>query len=100
MKQKEILVDENSINTLVSLLNEYRDYCSSKENAWKKFTYEKPQDDDTVLVSYINCEGEYSSPHRAYYDLADGKFFSLENNNSHPIVVDIWIKVPQVDVDK
>ena len=58
---------------------------------WKKLN-EGPEDDETYLVSYLKSNGTYSSPHRAYYDEEEDKFYSLENNNSHPLIVDIYFK--------
>lgn len=62
---------------------------------WKKFT-ELPQDDKNYLVSWSQADGTYSTPHRAYYIQEEAKFFSLENNNSHPIVCDIYIEMPKL----
>lgn len=60
---------------------------------WKKLI-EAPQDDKTYLVCWKQADGTYSSPHRAYYLHSENNFFSLENNNSHPIVVDIYMEYP------
>ena len=62
---------------------------------WKKSS-DIPEDDKTYLVCWLDCEGKYSSPHRAYYRACEGKFFSLENNKSHPIVADIYIEMPEL----
>ena len=62
---------------------------------WKTLN-SKPEDDRTYLVSYKQADGSFASPHRAYYLEDEDKFFSLENNNSHPIVVDIYIEIPQM----
>lgn len=58
-----------------------------------------PKDDETYLVSWLQSDGSYSAPHRAYYIEEEGKFFSLENNNSHPIVVDIYLEMPDLPVN-
>ena len=56
-----------------------------------------PEDDKNYLVCwYDKDEMKYSSPHRAYWVKSLGQFFSLENNNSHPIVADIWGEMPEV----
>lgn len=62
---------------------------------WNKFE-DRPQDDKNYLVSYLQADGKYSAPHRAYYLLDEDKFFSLENNNSHPIVADIYLEIPEL----
>lgn len=60
-----------------------------------------PQDDKSYLVCwYDKDEKKYSSPHRAYYIASQGHFFSLENNNSHPIVADIWYELPSYEEEK
>ncbi len=63
---------------------------------WKKVK-DKPKDDKNYLVCWLQAEGKYSSPHRAYYVQAEDKFFSLENNNSHPIVADIYLEIPEIN---
>lgn len=62
---------------------------------WKKFS-DRPIDDKNYLVSYLEYDGNYSSPHRAYYLSVEDKFFSLENNNSHPIIADIYFEIPEM----
>ncbi len=62
---------------------------------WRDRKNHKPIDDKNYLVSWLNPQGEYSTPHRAYYLEDEDEFFSLENNNSHPIVVDIFLEIPQ-----
>ena len=62
---------------------------------WKTLLI-KPKDDTTYLVSYLGEDGIFSSPHRAYYLEGENKFFSLENMNSHPIVVDIYTEMPEL----
>lgn len=66
---------------------------------WKRLG-QKPRDDKNYLVCYLTAEGYYSAAHRAYYIEEENKFYSLENNNSHPIVVDIFIEMPDVPNDK
>jgi hypothetical protein len=56
---------------------------------------DRPQDEKTYLVSWRRADGTFSAPHRAYYVLYEDKFFSLENNNSHPIVADIYFEIPE-----
>ncbi len=62
-------------------------------NQWKKVS-DQPQHDKNYLVCYLQADGDFSTPHRAYYFEDERKFFSLENNNSHPIVADIYIEIP------
>lgn len=62
---------------------------------WKNLII-KPEDDRTYLVSYQRADGLFSAPHRAYYVEEENKFYSLENVNSHPIVADIYIEMPEV----
>ena len=66
---------------------------------WKHFNVaNEPEDDKNYLVSWLDCEGSYSTFHRAYYMEMDRKFFSLENNNSHPLHVDIYFEIPDIEV--
>jgi hypothetical protein len=65
---------------------------------WKK-VHEGPVDDKTYLVCWIDSVGSYSTPHRAYFMEEDGHFFSLENNNSHPLHVDIYFEIPEIDIE-
>lgn len=61
-------------------------------NNWNK----TPEDDKTYLVCWYDVtERKYSSPHRAYFVKSCNHFFSLENNNSHPIIADIWCELPE-----
>ena len=60
---------------------------------WKK-TEDKPEDDRNYLVCWLREDGTFSAPHRAYFLEDEGHFFSLENNNSHPIVADIFYELP------
>lgn len=62
---------------------------------WKSFK-ERPQDDKNYLVAWLQADGTYSSPHRGYYIEEEGKFFSSENHNSHPIVCDIYLEIPDL----
>ncbi len=55
------------------------------------------QDDKNYLVAWRNCDGKYSTYHRAYYIAEEKKFFSLENNNSHPLHVDVFLQTPNID---
>lgn len=61
------------------------------DRMWNK----RPIDDKNYLVCYKRAEGDYSAPHRAYWIEEERHFFSLENNNSHPIIADIWIEIPE-----
>ncbi len=60
---------------------------------WKQ-AKTKPQDEQNYLVCWLQADGTYSIPHRAYYVHQEDNFFSLENNNSHPIVADIYMDLP------
>ncbi len=62
---------------------------------WKTLK-NKPKDDKTCLVSYKRADGTFASPHRAYYVEEEDKFFSLENVNSHPIVADVYLEIPEL----
>lgn len=55
-----------------------------------------PEDDKNYLVCWLSREGKYSRPHLAYWVEFESHFFSLENNNSHPLHVDIWHEVPKI----
>ena len=66
---------------------------------WKHFNVANPpQDDKTYIVAWLDSDGKYSTFHRAYYMEWDRKFFSLENNNAHPLHVDIYFEVPEIGV--
>lgn len=65
------------------------------QSKWKKIA-DLPIDDKNYFVCWKDCEGKYSRPHLAYYVESENKFFSLENNNSHPIHVDIYMEMPEV----
>jgi hypothetical protein len=91
---KDIFCDEITVNRIVDLLMKCDLEKKQTISPWKKCSDEQPEDDQTVLISYIDDQDTYSAPHRAYY--LYGRFFSLENNNSHPIVADIWMKIPEV----
>jgi len=65
---------------------------------WKK-ARSRPKDDKTCLVAWLQEDGSYSTYHRAYYLEDEDHFFSLENPNSHPIVVDIYFEVPDIEVE-
>lgn len=54
------------------------------------------EDDKNYLISYLRSDGTYSAPHRAYWVREEEKFFSLENNNSHPLIADIWTEIPEL----
>lgn len=62
---------------------------------WKR-TKDRPQDDKNYLVCWLQDDGTYSAPHRAYYMGYEDKFFSLENHNCHPIVADIYLEIPEI----
>lgn len=61
---------------------------------WKKAKILRPESDCPCLVCWLQEDGNYSSPHRAYYLEEEGHFFSLENNNSHPIIATIYLEIP------
>jgi hypothetical protein len=63
---------------------------------WKTLKDNCPIDDKTYLVCWRDPDGNYSAAHRAYYSDEDEKFFSLENNNSHPLHVDIYFEIPEI----
>jgi len=70
-----------------------------KFTMWKPFNIaNRPTDDETYLVAWLESDGKYSATHRAYYMEVEGKFFSLENNNSHPLHVDIYFEIPEIDI--
>lgn len=59
---------------------------------WKKFPDEKPNEDQNCLV----CCGDYefTLPHKAYYH--DGFFRSLETNSAYPLLVTMWMPLPEI----
>lgn len=67
-----------------------------------KYLEDRPIDDKNYLVSYRQADGKWAAPHRAYWVEEEQKFFSLENNNSHPIIADIYmeiIELPAIWID-
>lgn len=69
------------------------------ENKWKQVS-ERPVEDKIYLVAWLLVDGTYSPPHRACFLESEGKFVSLENYNSHPIVVDIYLEIPEPPKDE
>ncbi len=63
---------------------------------WKTIKDNLPIDDKNYLVCWRDTDGKHSAAHRAYYLEEEGKFFSLENNNSHPLHVDIYFEIPEI----
>ena len=65
-----------------------------------KWSFDKRILDDRrdYLVRYMQPDGRYSNSHRAYWVHEEGKFFSCENQNSYPIVADIWLEIPDHDM--
>lgn len=61
---------------------------------WKTYPDEKPIDDKNYLVCWLHNNLKFSTPHKAYYCEEEDKFISLENNNAHPLVVNIYIEFP------
>jgi hypothetical protein len=60
---------------------------------WNRF----PEDDKHYLVCWFDrSTGKCSAPHKAYWLEAEGHFFSLENNNCHPLHVDVWHEMPEL----
>lgn len=55
----------------------------------------KPIDDKNYLVAYKCSHNMYSNFHRAYWVEEEKQFISLENNNAHPIIADLWMEMPQ-----
>lgn len=64
-------------------------------NQWKKLS-DVPKDNKNYLVSWKDCKGKYHRPHAAYYFESENKFFSLENDNSHPLYVDVYMEIPEL----
>jgi len=65
------------------------------ENMWKKVN-DTPSEDCEYLVCWLQENMTYSCPHRAYYVEEEDKFFSAENHNSHPLIVDIYLEIPEI----
>lgn len=63
--------------------------------SWKNLK-DRPIDDKNYLVSWLQADGTYSSPHRAYFVEEEGKFFTLEGYHSFPLIVDIYCEIPEV----
>lgn len=63
--------------------------------SWQEKHVHPPQDDENYLISWLDNEGKYHVPHKAYWIREEGKFFSLENNNSHPLHCDIYMEMPK-----
>lgn len=69
--------------------------CSEEKcSEWLRSSEYEAEDDKNYLVCWMKADRKFSAPHRAYYVEEEGHFFSLENNNSHPLVVDIFMELP------
>ena len=69
-----------------------------KFTMWKQFNVANiPHEDKNYLVSWLESDGTYSVAHRAYYFDREKKFFRLENQNFHPLHVDIYFEIPEID---
>ncbi len=60
---------------------------------WKKFPECTPTDDRNYLVCWLQADGKYSIPHKAYYCSEEGKFFMLDTLGHIPIYVDAYIEL-------
>ncbi len=66
---------------------------------WKRFNVEnRPLDDQICLVAWLQSDGHYSGLIRAYYEEDEQKFFSLESLNAHPLHVDIYFEIPEINI--
>ncbi len=65
------------------------------ENKWK-LACVPPEDDDTVLVIWMDSEKYWKGPYRAYYIPEERRFFPIDSDNSIPINVDMWIEMPEM----
>lgn len=65
---------------------------------WKNY----PQDrhklvcDENYLVSFINGEGKYSGPYRAYWIEEDQLFYHLDSDFAIALKVDIFLEMPKL----
>lgn len=62
------------------------------EEIWFWASEDEPEEDRNCLCCYLDDQLKWSMPHKCYY--MEGHFFSLENNNSHPLVCDKWSYMP------
>lgn len=62
---------------------------------WNNFS-SLPNDKSSYLVSWRKEDGSFSEPHRAYWVEWEGRFFSSENGNDHPLAVDLYFEIPQI----
>ena len=63
---------------------------------WNERKLHGIEDNETYLVSYLDDEGEYVLPNRAYYSKYDDKMRLLDAINSFPIACDIYMEMPEV----
>jgi hypothetical protein len=66
-----------------------------KEPQWKSYPGYEPEHEADYLVSWCDYEGNYSLPQKAFFCGSEKKFFSSENN-SFPLAVNIFMKIPKV----
>ncbi len=70
---------------------------------WKQFnskSFLDLKDDKNYLVVWIDGDGRFSRAHLAYWSQSDELFFSLENNNFHPILVHYYLEYPDINEQK
>jgi hypothetical protein len=63
---------------------------------WSERQLHNIQNDANYLVSYMDDEGHYCVPHRAYYAEYIDKMLLLDSLSSFPISCDIYMEMPEV----
>lgn len=95
-------MDKITQELLLTLVNRINRECEEKQegktNGWI-FLDEltgRPEDDQTCLVAWKDCEGEYSQPVFAWWSDEESAFFDLRTLHSFPLKVTIWCPVPEM----
>jgi len=64
------------------------------DGKWKPVTI-KPEDEQNVLVSWEDSDGNWQGPFRAYYCADEQRFFLTDGTIAFPALVEIWIEIPE-----
>lgn len=96
----QVLVD-GIYNVYVDGVSITRSECMKKEEAsqWKKLSIEKPEDDQTCLVTWIDGHGERQSIVMAYWDNYDDTFYPMTAAFNFSLKVDFWCAIPELPND-
>jgi hypothetical protein len=63
-------------------------------NNWKP-AHILPDDEDNVLVTWQDRDGDYQGPYRAYFNSDNSRFFPIDSLCNCPLDIDFWIEMPE-----